>query len=145
MKTFKGRVTMYAPEKMYGFAKDPKGPEEVFFHLGEFRWLGTSGTPPPVVGEWVECEYDPTKPKRGSAVRARRVSRMSQPPEVEGVVLTFDSQRGYGFIKADDGTEYYLHRSEVEDNILPVVGERVRFYGGFKKGKPRACYIRRMP
>ena len=143
MKTFKGRVTRYVPNKQYGFAKDPDSEEEVFFHLGEFRWLGSMGSPPPVVGEWVECEYDPSIPKRGSAIRARRVARVNQPNEIEGVVLTFDSHRGYGYIKGDDGRDYYLHRSEVEDNILPVVGERVRFYDGFMKGKPRACYIRR--
>ena len=143
MKVEKMRITMYSPDKMYGFAKNPKTGNEVFFHLGEFRWMD-EGVPPPVIGEWVEAEWDPERPKKGSAIRARRVSRLAEPDHVAGTVITFDSKRGYGFIRSQEGTEYYLHRSEVEDNSLPVVGDRVTFYAGFKKGKPRACYVTRV-
>lgn len=143
MKTIKARITLYVPNKLFGFGKAPDTGEQFFFHLGDFRWLGNMPTPPPVVGEWVEAEYDPTQKKRGSAPKARRVARLNQPDEVMGDVDAFDVVKGYGFINGDDGKSYYLHRSDMEDeSLIPVKGDRVQFYGGFKRGKPRACYVR---
>lgn len=143
MKTIKARVTLYVPDKLYGFAKDPDSGEQVFFHLGDFRWLANVPLPPPVMGEWVEAEYDPSQTQRGSAPKARRVARVNQPDELQGEVETFDVVKGYGFVAGDDGKSYYLHRSDMDDdNLIPVQGDRVQFWAGYKRGKPRACYVR---
>jgi len=40
-----------------------------------------------------------------------------------------------------DEVSYYLHRSEVESGRLPVEGQQVYFYGGFKNNRPRACHV----
>jgi cold shock CspA family protein len=58
------------------------------------------------------------------------------------VVETFNEQKGWGFILADSGESFYLHRSEVEDGRLPIPGRRVAFYRGFREKRPRACYVR---
>ncbi len=134
------RVTMFTPEQSYGFAKNSETGSQCFFHLANFSWLRGYMDPLPVVGECVLVEYDPEKPLKGNAPRASRVTRLSQPPQHLGTVDSFDVQRGYGFIIAENGTSFYLHRSDVVENLIPVVGKRVQFWEGFKRNKPRACY-----
>jgi cold shock CspA family protein len=144
VKTVKAIITLFIPDKFYGFGKVPDTEEQFFFHLGDFRWIPGQSSPPPVVGEWVQVEYDDTQPKRGSAPKASRVERLQQPLQVQGDVEQFDVGRGYGFIKGKDGKSYYLHRSDMDDPSIPVKGDRVRYFAGFKRGKPRACYCQIM-
>lgn len=137
----KARITMYSPAQMFGFARNLSTGQDVFFHLGDFRWISGMPRPPPVVGEWVEVEFDPSKQVGDKPPKASRVTRLAQPEFLGGTVDQFDVDRGYGFITADDGKSYYLHRSDVDEGGIPVKGERVEFFAGFKRGKPRACYI----
>lgn len=45
-----------------------------------------------------------------------------------GRIKFFNSSKGYGFIKADDGTEYFYHISGLSDeNYRPQADERVKF------------------
>lgn len=134
------RVDKYLPQKLYGFLADDEG-SQVFFHLGSFQSpFREEPFPPPVLGELVTVEVMPPL-QDGKAPRAKAVSRTVPAKLVEGTVDTFDHRTGYGFINGNDGTAYYLHVSEVQYGRLPMRGQRVRFYAGFKAGRPRACHV----
>jgi cold shock CspA family protein len=134
------KVSMWAPSKFYGFTEDEAG-AQVFFHIRVFRW-GTFPTfPPPVVGEEVDVEYDPSYRKTNRAPKARLVHRLHEPVPSFGIVDVFDDQRGYGFIRTEDGRSHYLHRSEMTDERLPMPGMTVTFFEGIRQGRTRACYI----
>ena len=47
----------------------------------------------------------------------------------EGRVKWFNDKKGYGFIAADDGKEYFVHHSSIEADGFRSLeeGERVRF------------------
>lgn len=134
------RVLKYLPKKMFGFVVDEFG-QQVFFHLRAFKWGSLPTTPPPVIGEEVEVEYDPTSSSNGKAPKARSVTRLREPRASFGVVEDFNEQRGYGFIRTDDGRSHYLHRTEMTDGRLPMPGMEVTFFEGFRQGRTRACYV----
>lgn len=139
------RVVMYSAARLYGFASPEGSEEEVFFHLESFHhgeFTTTEPGPPPIVGEMVEVEYIPGSGRGGGAPRASRVVRAEPPEALVGTVESFDERKGWGFIKADNGQDFYLHRSEVEGGRLPLPGRRVSFFRGFRQGRPRACHVR---
>jgi len=131
-------VAKYFPDRLYGFLRQADG-SEAFFHLGDFD-VGAVGDPPPVIGEEVEAQIEPNE-SGNRAPKALKVSRLRLPALIQGKVESFSEKKGWGFALSDEGESYYLHRSEVLAGKLPTVGQRVRFYGGFKNGRPRACYV----
>ena len=116
----------------------------MFFQSKDFH-PGYSGglevVAPPIIGEPVNVVYSPTD-EQDRPPRARSVRRVEPPVLLEGVVDTFNPKKGWGFALTPDGVSYYLHRSEVLGGSLPLPGDKVFFYGGWKKGRPRACYVR---
>jgi len=130
-------VAKYFPDRLYGFLRQADG-SEAFFHLGDFS-VGAVDEPPPVIGEEVEAEIEARDGER--APKAVKVSRLLPPKLIQGKVDTFSEQKGWGFALSNEGKSYYLHRSEVLGGKLPMAGQRVRFYGGFKNGRLRACYV----
>ena len=131
------RVELYSPDRMYGFAEF--GQDRVFFHLEAFH---AEGGPPPIIGEEVEVELGPdVETGADKAPRALRVRRVVVPVRIEGVVESFNPEKGWGFVKGVDGVSYYLHRSEVEDGRLPLPNQQATFFKGFKRDRPRACYV----
>jgi cold shock CspA family protein len=137
------RVSLYVPDRMYGFCEDDEG-GRVFFHLEAFAGGlpdGLGRPPPPILGEEVVAEYLPGELPDGKAPKALRVTRSNAPPFVRGVVESFNPERGWGFARGEDNTSYYLHRSEIEHRRIPVLGQEVRFYAGFQRGRPRACHV----
>jgi cold shock CspA family protein len=138
------RVDKYIPAKLYGFASDDTG-AQVFFHLGVFQSpFRQDPFPPPILGERIKVEVLPVN-QQGKAPKAKIATRMDPAVRVEGVVDTFDHRTGYGFINGDDAVVYYLHVSEVTLGRLPMATQRVRFYSGFKSGRPRACHVEILP
>lgn len=136
------QVVLYAPDKMYGFAEGEG--RKVFFHVECFvfgKWPNIEQPPPPLLGERVEVEHD-EETRAGKAPRASRVVRLEQPLFLSGVVESFNTEKGWGFAKGSDGDSYFLHRSEITDNKIPLPGQTLTFYRGFKNGRPRACYVR---
>lgn len=135
------RIEFYHPERLYGFAEE--GETRVFFHLGTFaagRWPGLPLAPPPILGEEVLVDFTPS-PGTDRPPKAAAVNRVAAPVALRGVVESFNSKTGWGFIRA--GAEsYYLHRSEVEGGRLPLPGQQVEFFCGQKRGRPRACHVR---
>lgn len=114
---------MFSPTGLYGFYC--VGAEEVQFHVNRFQKLSTEG-PPPIVGEAL-CVGD-------------WVKRANPPILVGGHVISFDSNRGWGFIQSGNSERIFLHRSDCVEGWLPQIGGHVRFYQGYKKGRPRACW-----
>jgi len=47
--------------------------------------------------------------------------------EYLGVVISFLPDKGYGFIKGDDGNDYHFKRRDVLGELLPVTSTRVAF------------------
>lgn len=134
------RVDKYMPTKLYGFVSRDDG-QQAFFHLGAFQSpFRQDPFPPPIVGERVMVEVLP-QGLDNKAPKAKSVVRMEPAVQLEGTVDTFDHRTGYGFVDGADGTAYYLHVSEVQYGRLPMRGQRVRFYKGFKAGRPRACHV----
>jgi CspA family cold shock protein len=59
---------------------------------------------------------------------------------LEGVVQSFDEEKGTGFILGDDGRRYFLHHERIKpEDFLKIMskGQRVNF--GFGKG-PKGFY-----
>jgi len=134
------RVEKYMPSKLYGFVSGDDG-QQAFFHLGAFTSpFRQEPFPPPIIGERVLVETQPHT-YGDKAPKAKSVVRMDPAVFVEGTVDTFDHRTGYGFIDGIDGVAYYLHVSEVQHGRLPMRGQRVRFYKGFKAGRSRACHV----
>lgn len=134
-------VLKYVPRQLFGFTVDEAG-QQVFFHIRAFNWGGLSTHPPPIIGEEVDVEYDASILSNGKAPKARHVHRLSEPRASYGTVEDFNEQRGYGFIKTDDGRSHYLHRSEMTDGRLPMPGMGVTFFEGHRQGRTRACYVK---
>lgn len=135
-------IEKYNPSAMYGFASG--GEHRVFFHLDVFdrgRWDGIDMPPPPIVGEEVLVEFSDKDAPEGKEPRARKVTRVIRPLRIKGIVDTFDVRKGWGFAIGEDGRSYFLHRSEVKDHLIPIKGTSCVFTAGFKKGRPRACYV----
>ena len=128
----RGKIVKYIPHKMYGFISLEGG--YVFFHLSQFK----SAPPEPIVGEHVEYVLKTSSSGKTSCLQ---VTRLSDPLRLKGVVCHFDSAKGYGKIEAEDGSCYFLHRSEMLDGRLPSKGSEVLFYKGVLKGENRAVYI----
>ena len=155
-------VIKYIPEKLYGFAAETQTGQQVFFHLGVFRpgvmtlsaenppcrsgvcvWPEVS--PPPILGEPVRVSILPNQKSTGRAPKANLVERLRSPMPIAGIVETFDSSRGFGFIQGSDETMYHLHKSEVLEGRIPLSSQMVIFFPGIRQDRPRACHVKVCP
>ncbi len=133
-------VADFVQEKHFGFCEglDPsKAETKVFFHARDFIRL-TPGEAGPVLGEKVQIdniEYHSKGPC------AKSVRRENPPAKAYGSVSSYDSQRGWGFIRGEDKKEYYFHKKEIVGSWLPIAGNLVEFFSGNLKGKTRACWV----
>ena len=62
-----------------------------------------------------------------------------------GTIKKLVSDRGFGFIQAEDGKEYFFHRNELEtsaDFDRLVGGEKVEFEVGQSPKGPQATKVR---
>jgi cold shock CspA family protein len=128
------KVSKYIPNRRFGFIEDAQG-SSVFFHISTFDSKGFEI--PPIAGEEIELLLDDS-----DLSRAASVLRVNDPQKIRGVIDTINQSKGYGFIKGEDDQTYYLHKSE----LLPEIGalqttDRVEFYVGSSRGRPKACYI----
>ena len=46
---------------------------------------------------------------------------------VEGTVKFFNRMKGYGFINADDGKAYFVHKTGLKEGVEIDEGDRVSF------------------
>lgn len=137
----RGNIHKIILDKLYGFAIDSKG-VQYFFHLGDFVKGDHIHQPPPIMGEAVGIEVPSAPPPDiDKAVRSLSVIRAEEPKYISGQIEYYDAANGYGFIRDSNNTAYYLHKSEILDKSTPQKGQKVLFYSGINKGKPRACYV----
>jgi cold shock CspA family protein len=61
-----------------------------------------------------------------------------------GKIEIYNSERGYGYIRADDGSAIFLHATEwMSRNLQPAEKMQVSFVRGTSHfGKPRAMNVR---
>ena len=153
------RVARFIPSKQYGFLRPLSGEgSEVFFHVSQFdpghvetvgrfmcrtctgcKWLNHRYLP--VVGERVLVVVDEEDDSPG-AKKALAVERVDSPFRLQGIVESFDSVRGYGWVIGNDGVRYHLHASELYDPDVELAdGSNVRFVSGTRENRPRALYV----
>ncbi len=46
---------------------------------------------------------------------------------MEGTVKFFNEQKGFGFIEGEDGKEYFVHTTGLEDGVRLNDGDKVSF------------------
>ncbi len=66
--------------------------------------------------------------------------------EETGTVKWFDSRKGYGFIRRENGTDIFVHFSAIEEPITQSLddGDRVTFEVGEGRKGPAAQNVRRV-
>ncbi len=133
------RIDLYSVDQGYGFCLPLQGDSpRVFFRVEDFTRLKAGG-PLPISGEEVEV---PEVIEGSPSPRARTVLRVTEPLLLRGRVRSFDSNKGWGFVEV--GSEvYFLHRSDLQEPFLPVIGTTISFYAGSRRQRPRACYVHR--
>lgn len=134
-------VRKYLPEKLYGFASCDQG--DVFFHLSTFIHPNNlEDPPPPIVGEYVDVDLKGPLTFE-STPKAQKVTRLSNFNRLNGSVLFFNVEGGYGKIKSES-CEYFLHRSEVREGKLPMRGDLVSFFAvtSVEERRSRACHVK---
>ena len=132
-------VDFYLEEKGYGFIEDESGKR--YFFRGEHFFRRGPDYPMPVSGEVVSVGK--VEDRDGGSSVAKEIKRSSTIEETSGVVESFDPKKGWGFIREyGNQTKVYLHVSDTPEGWIPIKGSRVKFYKGWKKGRPRACYAK---
>jgi CspA family cold shock protein len=56
-----------------------------------------------------------------------------------GTVKMYKPEGGWGFIRADDGSDIFFHVTDFDQRFdEPIKGDRVSFVAGMRNGRPRA-------
>ena len=127
-------MVRYSPKNHFGWCSTEAG--EVFFHARGFLKLRPS-EPGPVYGEPVVLEVQ--QGERG--LRSNKVSRTAAQALLEGNVKSYDSTKGWGFLRQVGSDDIFFHKGDFSFPWVPVIGSAVTFYLGESKGKPRACWV----
>ncbi|MBT4648004.1 cold shock domain-containing protein [archaeon] len=48
---------------------------------------------------------------------------------MEGKVKWFNPQKGFGFIEGEDGSDYFVHHSQLPEGVMLNEGDEVTFEG----------------
>jgi CspA family cold shock protein len=92
--------------------------------------------------------YRSAHPRRPGAVRHRRLvgARIEQPGVVvaQGTVKWFNSEKGYGFIAVDGGSDVFVHYSAIQMEGYKSLeeGQRVEFEVTQGQKGPQADQVR---
>jgi cold shock CspA family protein len=135
------KVDFYSTKSGYGFLQDEG--TRLYFRGEDFMRLDPS-EPMPIKGEKVSVGE--VEPRQKGSETAKQVRRVEVPRLKSGTVESFDTEKGWGFIRAENcGDKVFLHRSEIEGEWVPIKGCSVKFYEGFSGNRARACYVSRTP
>jgi cold shock CspA family protein len=130
------KIDFYSVSGGYGFCED--GETRVFFNSLAFKGMGQDD-PLPITGE--EVEVTDMKEVQGKSQKSNSVVRLKKPGTGTGEVVSFNSKAGWGFIISDQREMVFLHKSDLFGEWVPVIGTRLSFFKGEKKGRIRACYV----
>jgi cold shock protein len=81
-------------------------------------------------------------PARTGLVSARQYVRERRSTSVSGTIKKLVADRGFGFIAAEDGNEYFFHRSGTADFDRLDAGVKVDFVTEPSAKGPRATNVR---
>ncbi len=134
-----GTVKMFNPEKGFGFVALTDGSGDAFLHIGT---LQAAGHEAPSLGMTLRVQVGagPKGPQvtavlkgdsgHSAEAQSRPAPRRAPPPdpstakEVEGTIKWFSPDKGFGFVKANDGgTDVFLHASVIEEADLQTLAE----------------------
>jgi CspA family cold shock protein len=90
-------------------------------------------------------EIDVVKARHGECLTAvHRLSHELGETTMNGTMVTIRADKGFGFIKGDDGTEYFVHRTAVHGAVFESLreGQAVIFDPGPGDKGPRAENVR---
>ena len=60
----------------------------------------------------------------------------------EGTILKFYPERRYGFLQdSETSVDYFFHRGDVKDEVVPTTGTHVSFDIGEHEGKKKAFNV----
>ena len=62
----------------------------------------------------------------------------------QGTVKSFDTNRKYGFITHDDGTQIFVHQEALLDGTIIATGDRVSFQVTEGPKGPRAASVQKL-
>lgn len=126
----KARLKWFNPDKGFGFVSPVDGSPDAFLHVSALQRLGLTQLPE---GTEMVCEVasGPKGPQVLAVVTADLP--VSEPPadqpSATGIVKWFASEKGFGFITADDGgKDIFIHKSVLRRCGLGTLndGQRVR-------------------
>jgi cold shock CspA family protein len=61
---------------------------------------------------------------------------------MQGTILKFYPERRYGFLQdTDTSVDYFFHRGDVKDEVVPAPGTAVHFDVGEHQGKKKAFNV----
>lgn len=64
---------------------------------------------------------------------------------MKGKVIGYNGRKGFGFIKSEDGTVYFVHRTDIPKNVKRIKrGNTVSFEVGEYNGRPVAKNVERI-
>jgi CspA family cold shock protein len=93
--------------------------------------------------EWARFAAESSSSRTGHDVDPIRSRRNRRSAVQTGTIKKLVSERGFGFIAADDGKEYFFHRSGTETSFDTLAGgEKVSFEIEPSPKGPRAGRVR---
>lgn len=136
-----GTVKFFDPKKGYGFIVPDDGADDVFVHASA---ISTPGYRYLAEEEPVEFEV-----KAGENGRPQAINVHPQSGRLQGVIESFDQDRGFGtIVDSNNGTEYFLHFSDIlgygATSKTAFPEDKVQFEPGTHKGRPAAKRVKRL-
>jgi cold shock protein len=106
--------------------------------------IGVMATDP---GRWNKAQPEGEAPERASAAgyhRRRLAARRREPFMASGTVKWFDPNRGYGFIRPEQGEDVFVHISAVQASGLQTLQEGQAVEFDIQQGRqgPQAANLR---
>ncbi len=142
-------VKWFNPEKGFGFAELSNGTGDAFLHIAVLEAAGRrtvlpgaklrvhtgQGQKGPQITQVLEVDESNAReapprsdrPRPGGGPPTRRTVDLSTAVELVGTVKWFNSEKGFGFVAAEDGgKDVFVHISVLEKSGLPGLAEGQR-------------------
>ena len=60
---------------------------------------------------------------------------------MRGRITKFFADRNYGFLRGNDGQDFFFHKDDITDDLTPAVGTLVSFHPGVYRERTKAMGI----